>query len=313
MPTQPTVQYEKLVLWNNNARCAAESRQLRDTIASEPSVQLVETASEEDAQQRAKAAVEAGVPMIVAAGGDGSVHSLLQGLVQTHSKTTLGILPLGTGNDLCRTLRIPLDPWAAWETLMMGRTAAIDLTRVSTPDGTSRYFSNSANGGNSSRLLECLDERMKQDWGTWAYLRAAVHVLADMQTYQVKLSLNGEAPIQHSIWNVVLANGKTAGGGMQIAPRASVSDGLLDVILILEGTPLELAELATDLLAGDYMDHERVIYRRAHKLRLEIEPAIELVVDGEVLPGHQFEFEVVPKALDMVVGADFSASDSVSQ
>jgi diacylglycerol kinase (ATP) len=267
-------------------------------------VELVDTTSAEDAQNRTRTAAESNLPMIIAAGGDGSVHNIIQSLLQVETSSALGVLPLGTGNDLCRTLQIPLDPLEAWSTLAAGRTEAIDVTRV-TSQGEVRLFSNSSNGGNSSRLLECLDEQMKKDWGTWAYLRAALNVVTDMQTYRVTLKFDQDQPVVYDAWNIVLANGNTAGGGLQIAPQASVTDGLLDVILILDGTPLDLAELTTDLLAGDYLGHERVVYRRARQLQLEMDPEIELIVDGEVLPGSRFQFEVMPQALRVVVGAGF--------
>ena len=123
----------------------------------------------------------------MAAGGDGTVHAVVNGLAPDFGGARLAVLPLGTGNDLRRSLAIPDDPLAALDLLDSGRERLIDVIRVETPSR-SLYAVNTASGGFSGQLQEALTEEMKAAWGPLAYLRGAAAVLPDLTDYHTMLS-----------------------------------------------------------------------------------------------------------------------------
>lgn len=264
---------------------------------------LRETTSREEARELASAAALDGIPLVVAAGGDGTVNTVIHGLYESGGAATLGILPLGTGNDLCRTLNIPLDPLEAFDLLARGAPAprAIDLVRADSEER-SFVFANMSSGGNSRRVRSCLTDEMKRSWGGWAYLRGALEVLTDLTGFRVSVKLDDAEAKTLDLWNVVVANGNTVAGGVNVAPQADISDGLLDVILVQDGTPLDVAALTTKLLLSNYLEDERIIFRRAARVEFCSEPPMEFVADGETIGNTPATFTVLPRALKVIAG-----------
>jgi diacylglycerol kinase (ATP) len=299
------------VLWNPQARLADESQAVRDRLTRDPRYELRETSNAEDAQRAAcQAAADSGVQLLVAAGGDGTVHSVVNGMSEAGGKRgspALAILPLGTANDLCRGLRIPLDPLESLQLLERPRCRRMDLVRVEAPDGR-HWFANLASGGNSHRVSESLTDEMKQRWGAWCYLRGAVDVLNDLTGYRLQVSCDGGPTEEFTAWNFLVANGDHI-GGVFIAPGADPGDGLLDLIIIQDGTLVDLAQLAAGVVLRDYLQHESIVHRRVRQLSISCQPETRVVADGETIVGQPLEFSVVPHALEAVVGPSFGSTN----
>ena len=239
--------------------------------------------------------------MIVAAGGDGTLNEVVNGIGATSSDVRLGLIPLGTGNDFARTLGLSTDLDEAIAVLAAGHTRAIDLVRV-TSDKV-RFFVNVSAGGFSGLVNEKLTPAMKKTWGPLAYLRGAVAALPQLRAYRTKVSFDKKKPLTLSLYNVVIANGRYVAGGRQIAPKASIDDGLLDIILIKERPAAELALLAARVALGHHLSSDAIVFRRAAKVTVNSRPGMWFNVDGELVGNDPAAFEVLPRALQFVVAA----------
>jgi len=266
-----------------------------------PDVAVRLTARKGDAVRFARTALRKGCEMIVAAGGDGTLNEVVNGIGATKSDVRLGLIPLGTGNDFARTLGLPTDLDEAIAVLAAGHTRAIDLVQV-TSDRV-RYFVNVSAGGFSGLVNEKLTPAMKKTWGPLAYLRSAVAALPQLRAYRTKVSFNKKKPLTLSLYNVVIANGRYVAGGRLIAPKASIDDGLLDIILIKERSAAELALLAAKVALGHHLSSDAIVFRRAAKVTVNSRPGMWFNVDGELVGNDPATFEVLPRALQFVVAA----------
>lgn len=293
-----------IVFWNSHAGSAADLERLRGRLTSLPHVQLRETSSGEDARRMASAVAgncEDDDLRVVAAGGDGTVNAVINGLCEHQRRPVLGILPLGTGNDLCRSLGIPLDPELAADLLFEQRASPhpIDLARMQADQHT-RIFANVSSGGNSQRVAEALTEETKQRWGAWSYLRGGLQVLNDLTGFEVTLRTDDSPPEQLRLWNVIVANGRMAAGGLPVAPEADLQDGLFDLVLIQDGTPLDMASLSVEFFMGNYLDDPRVIFRRARRIEIDSSPSMQFLADGEARVTTPVTFTLEHQALRVI-------------
>ncbi len=257
-----------------------------------------------DATVVAAERARAGSPLIVAAGGDGTVSEVARGLIPLRTEARFAILPLGTGNDLARTLGVPLDDVdGALAVIDGGRERVLDAIAVEPDGGERTYAVNVAAGGFSGQVDEVLTAESKARWGPLAYLWSAAKVLPDLAGYQTTLSFDdGEAERVDAL-NVIVANARTCAGGWAVAPTADPEDGLLDVVVVRSGSALDLARVAVALAKGDYLDE--VMHRRARAVRVVSEPPMAFNVDGELLSRGSVTFRIVPRALRVLVGADY--------
>jgi diacylglycerol kinase (ATP) len=298
-------QERSCVIWNPQASSAGSNEVLLARL--EANSDVYRTSSEEHARELAEQAIDQQLKTVVVAGGDGTVHQVVKALLERWQSARdlprLAILPLGTGNDLCRSLNIPLDPDLALEVLEAEREVAIDVLRIATPDTTS-WCVNVASTGNSTRVSEMLDPEMKVRWGPWAYLRGAVPVLTDLHSFPITIQLDDDPDEHFLAWNVIVANGRFVAGGIAVAPSAVMNDGEFDVVVVLDGTPFDATRLAMGLLAGDYLDDERVWHRRARRLSLQLNGCLPIIIDGERLDASELYCEIHPKLLRVIVGSE---------
>lgn len=237
--------------------------------------------------------------MIVAAGGDGTLNEVINGIREKAGETSVGLIPLGTGNDFARSLGLPTDLDEALDVLRAGQTRAIDLVRVTSDEV--RYFVNVSAGGFSGLVDEKLTPEMKKTWGPLAYLRSAAAALPELRAYRTTLAFDETESLTLQLYNVVIANGRYVAGGRLIAPEASLDDGLLDIILIQERSAPELALLAAQVALGAHLSSEAIVFRRAAKLTVNSKPGMWFNVDGELVGNEPARFEILPSALRFVV------------
>jgi diacylglycerol kinase (ATP) len=296
------------VILNPHAGSAIEERELRAQLERFDGVQLRTTQHPGHGKALARAAVEQGCTLMIAAGGDGTINEVLNGIAPDFDGVQLGIIPLGTGNDLVRTLHIPYDVQAAVETLLDGRTRMLDVVRVSSDED--RYFLNVSSGGFSGLVDEKLTEDMKKAWGPLAYLRSALEVLPDLADYHTEITLDDEEPLVLTTYNLVLANARYVAGGIPIAPEAEPDDGLLDVIIVPAASLPQLAALAPQILRGTHLDSDLIMFRRAGKVRVDSRPGMWFNVDGELVGNEPSVFEVLPRRLQVIVGTEIDTTEA---
>lgn len=264
-------------------------------------VRLRRTSGEGDAERWASEAADEGVEVVAAAGGDGTIAEVARGLL-AHSGSAppaLGIIPLGTGNDLAGGLGIPAGVDEALEVLSERRIRRMDILQLRAGQET-RPVINALTGGFSGQLHGKMDSDVKRTWGPLAYLRSGVEAWGERSLHRIHLTVDGEDRGEHEVLNLIVANGPRAGGGVPVAPGADAFDGRFDVILLEDSTPLELSALAAAVLAGEPEDHEA--FRRFSGTRVHIHAeGLPVSIDGE--PDRLDDFEIVlsPSALPVVV------------
>jgi diacylglycerol kinase (ATP) len=246
--------------------------------------------------------------LLVVVGGDGTVNEVINGLGRAGfpDGVTLAVVPMGTGNDLAATLAIPGGTDAAREAIGEGRVRTLDVARARSEGVGERFFINVATGGLGAETSSLADEEMKSQWGKLAYLRASLETSSKFDVREVKVTLDGEERGLRAV-NIAVGNCRYAGGGWLAAPRANPEDGLLDFVAIEDVGLKETLALAPAALArSDYLDKEGVYSARARKIRVETEPGgLDFTVDGEIIGDEPVEFEVIPRALNVVVGRGY--------
>jgi diacylglycerol kinase (ATP) len=300
------------VLVNPRAGSAAQLAAFREALAASRKVTVREVRPGHDLGAMARDAAAGRFDVVAVAGGDGTVHAAVNGLAPDFPRTLLAVFPLGTGNDLCRTLAIPLEPGAAVDLLRTGRRRAVDLIRVEAA-GTTAYCVNAATGGFSGQVTAGLTKDVKAAWGPLAYLRGAVGPMAEATVYDVTLWFDYGPAEELAVHNVVVANGRTSGGGLMIAPLANPEDGLMDVVLIRAGGVLDMSVVAARLMAGDYQDDEFVELRRCRHLELASETPMPFSIDGDVTEGRSFRFTAVPRAVRVLAGLEYRADPATAE
>ncbi|MCA9152761.1 MAG: diacylglycerol kinase family lipid kinase [Planctomycetales bacterium] len=290
-----------VVIWNPNASRAADSEHVLEQLRAQGDVHVVETSDAEAAEHAATRAAAEGASRIIAAGGDGTINTVINGIMKSNQRPILGVLPLGTANDWFSSLDLPDDIEAAIETALSADGTWTDLAELETTQQT-RYFANIATGGNSHRVTESITDDMKQTWGALCYLRGSIGVLADLQTYRTTISFDGGAPQEFEAWNVMVANGKMSGGRLEVAPRAIVDDGYLDIVIIRDGTLIDIAKLTAQELLNTYIESDQVEYRQAKEIRIRSEPPLRFSIDGDIIDEQPIVFRNRARALRVARG-----------
>ena len=266
----------------------------------------VDTGSKEDAIEAAR---EWRDGLLIVAGGDGTINEVVNGLGQAGfpEGVTLALLPSGTGNDLAATLAVPENPDEAGDVIRQGKVRTLDAARVRSTGIGERFFINVATGGIGAKISDATDRELKSKWGKLSYLRASLEVARSFDVKEVTLHLDGKEHALRAV-NMAVGNCRYAGGGWLAAPKANPEDGLLDVVVIEDVGLKEVLALAPTALArSDYLDQEGVFSTRAREIRVETRPpGLEFTVDGEVIGDEPVEFSVIPGALKVVVGPEYT-------
>lgn len=251
-----------------------------------------------DAAAFARNAVDNHSNYIIAAGGDGTLNEVINGIAGRINDVCVGLLPLGTGNDFARSLKLPIKVDENIAILRAGNVREIDLVRVSSDQV--RYFVNVSAGGFSGLVDEKLTPEMKRTWGPLAYVRSAAAALPEMHAYQTNVELADGEKLDLDLYNMIVANGTFVAGGLPVAPEADPGDGLLDVILIPKGSTGEMVLLAAQIVLGNHIGSQSILFRRTSRLSVRSRPGMWFNADGELVGNDPAVFEVLPRALQFV-------------
>ncbi|WP_088893499.1 lipid kinase [Leptolyngbya ohadii] len=245
------------------------------------------------------------VDCVIVGGGDGTLNAAIPGLVET--QLPLGILPLGTANDLARTLGIPNDLAEACQVITHRRTTPIDLGCVN-----GKYFFNVASIGLSVQITRKLSKDTKQKWGIFAYPIAALQALRHSRPFRADLILdNGEHRRVKTI-QIAVGNGRYYGGGMTVASDAAIDDQQLDVYSLNLKHWWQLFAILPGMRSGDHTSWSFVDGFSCREVRIQTRRRLPINTDGEITAHTPAEFRVVPQALNVFVPAIENAAQSSS-
>jgi lipid kinase YegS len=236
------------------------------------------------------------VDLLIAAGGDGTLNEVLHGLMNmsTVSRPMLGIVPLGTANDFATGCGIPRDLEKALALCMKGEGVPIDVGKAN-----EHWFINAASSGFGAEITSTTSLELKRLLGAAAYSLMGAILAMNIREYQGTLSLPGRE-ITGSGPVAIVGNGRQTGGGIQVAPRARIDDGLLDVLVVRQISPTALLAAARELQQlrpdGEYVSYFQTPWVEVHP-----EEAIPVNLDGEPLRLSTVRYEVVPKAIRLIV------------
>lgn len=257
------------------------------------------------ARQLAKEAVENGEDLVIVAGGDGTIEEVASQLVNT--QTTLGIVPMGTMNNVARSLGIPLRIDEACALIGMGVARKIDVGRVvanEKPD--IEYFLESAGIGLSAIVIPTGHAIEKQRWRT---LPAALQKLFDSKPEPIQVELDDGRVIRANSQMVTISNAPLTGKNLLIAPDAKMDDGQLDIAIYEGMSKTDLVRYFAGAGNGARPPDPRVSFYRASHVRIRAAQELEASSDKDVIGAKRnFEIELVPHTLAVIVGKGMGLS-----
>lgn len=236
----------------------------------------------------------------IVCGGDGSLCRAAPGLVATGA--TLGILPMGTANDLARTLRVPEDLEAAADLILAGRRRRIDLGTVN-----GKPFFNVASIGLSAELARELSGELKRRWGRIGYALAAIRVLARAETFTAVVSEAGDT-FRSRTMQVAVGNGRFYGGGSVVAEAAEIDDGHLDLYSLEIRNVLKLALMLKSFRSGAHGAFSEVRTLRGTEFEIRTRRPRPVNADGELITETPAVFKVHPAAVTVFAPPPAAAS-----
>jgi len=266
------------------------------------------TAAPGDATRIARRRLEEGCRFLVAVGGDGTVHEVVNGMLDEGGRpvaadAVLGVVAAGSGCDYIRTFGLPSRPARAVARLVGEAVARVDVARIGYADATgrpaARHFANIAEVGLGASTAARAN-RLPRLLGQGRYLVAFWAVLPSYRPGSARIEVDGTAAYEGRAVNVVVANGRYFGGGMHISPRSQPSDGVLEV-LVFTGRKTDSFTMLAKVYRGRHVPHRGIVELRGGRIRVEAERPLDVEADGEVLGAGDVTIEVLPSVLTLKV------------
>ena len=261
---------------------------------------IQKTQSPGQATAFARQAAANGYNRVIAVGGDGTCYEMVNGLLSAAKEgqtVALGIIPIGSGNDLAYALGIPTDITRACMLLKYGSVRMIDVGQV-TVDGEPHFFANNVGLGLDAEVV-IASRKARALRGFLKYLGSALWaVFFGRWPYHADFSFNGSHH-QQEITLFTVANGRRSGGGFILTPQAELADGLLDICYVSRLSKAEALRLLPLAIKGDHIHHRAVTMSQSDRIDVFVDTGIPGHIDGEILcvRGRRFTFETLPKAL----------------
>ncbi len=242
-------------------------------------------------------ASEAGeVDLLIAAGGDGTLNEVVHGLMDLSivARPVLGVVPLGTANDFAIGCGIPRDPEKALALCMEGQAVLIDVGKAN-----DHWFLNVASVGFGAEVTATTSPELKRLLGPVAYAVMGAILAINVHQYHGRLTLpdreiTGSGPV------AIVGNGRQTGGGVQVAPRACIDDGLLDVLVVRHIPAVALLTAARELQQLS-PDGEYISYWQTPWVEVQPEDTIPVNLDGEPVEFSSVRYEAIPRAIQLIV------------
>lgn len=254
------------------------------------------TFEEGDASRLARSAAEGGAELVIAAGGDGTINEVVNGLMAVGWQGRLGIVPLGTANDFAFGMEIPESIPAAFTVAVEGDRRQVDVARLN-----ERYFVNVSTGGFGATATEETPSDAKRLLGPWAYVITGVRKFTELRPSRARFTTPAGEAYAGEVMLFAVGNAKRTGGGSLLTPRAEFGDGQLDVLIVPGMTRMDFVALLPDLRSGTHVDNPDVLYFRTEVLEVTSDEDLSVNVDGEPMGGDRFRYSLADTPLTLMV------------
>ena len=247
----------------------------------------------------ARQAVLEGWSTVVAAGGDGMINEVVNGLMQAAGEAEagiLGIIPIGTANDLAEMLQLPSDITAACQRLAIGQTRLIDVGQVN-----GHYFVNNSAVG-LEPMVTVAHNRLRWVNGNLRYILAALQTIGRAKTWHMRLAW-GDNAYDGPITLVSVGNSHRTGGFFYMTPQAVLDDGLLDFVYATGLSRWQMLQLLPQTFKGTHIQHPQVVYRKTTSLSITAFSPTLIQTDGEIIAENATDifYSLLPKKLRVIV------------
>ncbi|GAB1612976.1 MULTISPECIES: diacylglycerol kinase [Mammaliicoccus] len=241
------------------------------------------TTSAGDATYAAKEALKHDYDVIIAAGGDGTLNEVINGIAEATNRPKLGLIPMGTVNDFGRALLIPNDIMEAVDTIIKGDLVPVDVGKMN-----NRYFINIAGGGKITEVSYEAPSKLKTMVGPLAYYIKGLEMLPQIKSTDIRIEYDGNV-FQGEAMMFLIGLTNSIGGFEKLVPDAEINDGNFTLLILEKVNFAELGHIMTLASRGDHINHPKVHYTKAKTINVSSFEQIQLNVDGEfggVLPAN---------------------------
>lgn len=253
---------------------------------------LTETQAPDHATQISRKAAKEGFDAVCAVGGDGTVNEVINGLGE--DGPAFGIIPLGTGNDLARTMGIPLAPLESVALLNQGSVRKIDLGR-----NTDRLFSIIAGLGFPAEVMQRTNSYRGMFRGSMAIAYNVIKTISLLKPVPMELDLDGNR-FSRMASGLFILNTRFTGGGLMVAPDADPEDGLLDVVIMNNLSKGGLLGLLPRVYKGGHRNHPQVEFFRAREISITTASPYPKMFDGSIYGTSPLQVEVIPRKFKII-------------
>ena len=247
------------------------------------------TDAPQHAERLAREAAEDQADIVIAIGGDGTLHEVAQGLADTG--TALGIIPSGTGNDFVKSIHVPIDPEKALDVILTETPKPVDTVRIN-----KKLFLNECGCGFDVMVLDYAEKAKKHVKGLLPYLHGVIQTILHYRDTHISYSIDDGEELEKDLLVVAVANGRFIGGGIPIAPNASPDDGKLDVLLVDSMNRPRMFSALPGLLKGSIQTFPETAHCYARKVHIRGNQ-LRINVDGEIITMDEAEIEIKPSSL----------------
>jgi YegS/Rv2252/BmrU family lipid kinase len=232
--------------------------------------------------------------IVVGYGGDGTVGDVARGIYG--SDATLGVLPVGTGNDFARNLNLRLDMQEATATVLGGNIRRIDIGLI---NGTP--FINNCGTGFDAQVMRTMNQSIRFTKGRLAFYLAMAKTFPSFKPFRLELETSDGEKYSDRAMMISALNGKAYAAGMMAAPHAEMDDGLIDILIIKALPKSRLLGLFSKVGHGQHLNHKGVVMMKARKFTVKTIPSLPLNIDGEIRGLSPMEVEIQPRGLKVLV------------
>lgn len=252
-------------------------------------------------------AVEDGYDLIIAGGGDGTVHEVVNALMSfpEERRPALGIIPLGSGNDFAYSVGMDPEPWKALRQIFNGQEKRVDIGEIEDETGRTEYFDNAVGIGFDA-IVTIHSHKMPLLRGYLMYIAAVLKtIFLNHHPIGVNIIVDDQEEWQDRVMMFVLCNGGREGGGFMIYPPADITDGIFHYVAVQEVPRLTLLGLVPAFMKGSHLPHSKIKYGDFNKISIQADQPLFIHLDGEVFSGFSSSIKNIkvklhPKAIRII-------------